>query len=254
MKSLRHTHTSGRFNVGASVYEHWLDAYMSGSDLITATEVDNNQRARCLLEPGWGATYGDKSPRDDCGIAWRRDVAEKLWAETMPLSRFRYQNDRGWTTGTTYGAFGAFVLEEARLGVGVMHTPHGMQTELRNSLRRDAKVRGDVGQAYVAITDAAEHHMAAIAKEHKLDALLLCADWNLDLRQTWVHEWFHQYTAGTGLHLNWRPPYPTRGTHGHEIIDAALFKGMKLIGGPKLRLRDASSDHTAWAEEFRLAA
>lgn len=242
MSVFRHVHSSSRFSVAPTVLEKYLDEYMADADLITITEIDKNSRARRLSERGWASVFGDKGPRDDCGIAWRTSLFTKVWAETLTLSTARYMNERGWEADTTEGAFA--VLEDSsgqRIVVGVAHMPHGMQTELRNN-----NPRSDVARAFIKISAAFRDRAAALAKRFGAKATMLVADWNLNIKAAWVRAWFRLYARG--FKTNWTRPFPRLGSHGDQIIDVALLHRIKLLNRPHLRRHDPSSDHTAWRE------
>lgn len=240
-----HINAAGRFDQSPQAFGDSLDHYRTLADVITVTEVDRNARARLLDSKTWAGIWGDRSPRDDCGITWNTHTARKVWAGTLPLSHRTYVNERGNRTGITAAAFAVLDHDGARVVWGSAHTPHGMQDELR----RD-RVRTDVGRAYVSITDAYLRRGLALAQTHAADAIVLSADMNLNLRAAWVRAWFAAYRIKARLHLNWRQPYPHRGTHGTELIDATLYRGLTLTAPPRLLPPAPGDDHTAYLEEF----
>lgn len=243
---IRHVHASGRFDQSVSAFEDGLRGYRAVSSLITVTEVDNDKRARELKAAGWDGVWGNLSPRDDCGISWLEKDWGRVWAGTLELSHRRYKNERGKITGRTAGAFA--VLDHASGKRGVIasaHTPHGMQAELQHD-----RVKTDVALAYVSITRAYRTRALALARRHDADFVILNADWNLNVRLAWVRAWFRTYRRGTGLRLNWTPPYPVRGTHGHELIDATLYRGLSLAAPSSIMSPNKDDDHVAYLNVF----
>lgn len=246
---VRHVHASGRFNQSPADFDRALNRFRrEKASVITVTEIDNDARAKMLDAPGWSSTYGDKGPRDDCGIAWQDAVWTKVFGNTLPLSHRTYVNERGDRTGVTAGAFAVLEHHNGRRVLwGSMHTDHGMQDELRQD-----RIRSDLALAYMSITRSFRGRAVSLAQERKADAMVLSADWNLNIRAAWVRAWFAAYRKGTGLRLNWQPPYPHRGTHGTELIDASLYRGLVLAKPSVVLAPDQGDDHTAFLNVFDL--
>lgn len=249
--TIDHIHASGRFDQSARLLESSLVSYRKKASVISVTEVDDNARARLLKDDDWGGVYGNKGPRDDCGLTWDKAVWEKVWAGTITVSPKTYVNDRGWKVDTTEAAY-AVLRHKATGQIGVfgsVHTPHGMQTELRAE-----KVRSDVALAYVSITRGFRREAQRLMRKYNATFQVLSGDWNLNVRQLWVRAWFATYMKSVGLKMNWKPPYPVRGTHGKEIIDASLYKGLTLLGKSVVLANQPGDDHTGFKNRFRLAA
>lgn len=248
-----HVHSSGRFDEKPAAFELALDRYRKHASVITVTEVDDNARARMLNTPGWKAVFGNKGPRDDCGIAWDTAVWEELWSGTVDVSDLTYINERGNRTGKTAAAYA--VLRHRATGIivvwSVVHTPHGMQPELRAR-----KIRSDVGRAYISITTGTKRVSKHLARLWAADAEALSGDWNLNIRLLWARMWLRAYATAARLQVNWTGDLPARGapgTHGGEVIDATLYRGLRLVSGPTILPRDPDDDHTAYAEKFEAA-
>lgn len=230
-----HTHGSGRFTVGAGLLGTWLDRQRVSSDLITYTEVDKNKRASELKAPGWEVVYGDKGPRDDCGIAWRSAVFTKVWAGTITLDAPSYRNKRGWMTDQAEAAYAVLELNTGkRVVVGVAHMPTSVggtriYSFAARSLRKNAQ---------------------ELSKKHRGDAIMLVADWNRNLRLAATRTYLRRYAPK--YRVTWNSSLPKRGTFGHEIIDFTLAHGLKVIRRPHLLAHSAVSDHTGYRETLAL--
>lgn len=248
MTVFSHVHASGRFDQSPGQFAEGLKAYRKISSIITVTEVDRNTRARMLASGEWAGVWGDKGPRDDCGITWDPAVWKKLWAGTVTVAKNRYRNERHVLADTTEAAYA--VLEHKETGkvivFGSLHTPHGMQDELRLN-----KVHTDVGLAYVAIAHGYLRHARRLGKKYNATAYALSADWNLNVRTLWVRGWFRTYGRALGLKLNWTGNLPSRGTHGKEIIDATLYKGMNMNKLPRVLPKSPGDDHVAYQQSFK---
>jgi len=244
-----HIHASGRFDQSPTLFKKGLDHYRKISSIITVTEVDRNTRAHYLTSDGWEGVWGDKGPRDDCGITWDKNVWEKVWANTKTVSRARYVNERHVLADTTEAAFAVLQHKESGKVVlfGSLHTPHGMQDELRSH-----NVHSDVAIAFVKITNGYRRWARFFAKRFNVDAVALSADWNLNIRVLWARTWLLRYARAGGYKLNWTGNYPTRGTHGKEIIDATLYKGMNMKHLPKILPTQPGDDHTGYVQAFNL--
>lgn len=248
MTVFSHVHASGRFNQSPSDFAKGLTGYRKVASVITVTEVDRNTRAKLLASEGWQGVWGDKGPRDDCGISWDPTVWSKIWADTVTLSHARYKNDRGDLADTTEAAFAVLKHKETGKVVlwGSLHTPHGMQEDLRNG------TKSDVAIAFISITRAYRRHSRKLEKQYDVDAVSLSADWNLNIRNEWANRYLTTYARVFKLKLNWTGNFPAWGTIGRQIIDATLYKGMNMKTLPKLLPRNAGDDHVAYKEAFNL--
>ena len=240
---------SGRFTQTPTQFAHQLAPYRAIASLIAGSEVDNPHRSRVLLVPGWGSVFGDISGRDDCFVTWDQTIWREVWADTKPLSHRTYIDERGHRTGITAGAFAVLDHRETgyRLVKGYAHTPHGMQDDLRSG-----HVRTDVGLAYLSITRSFRNRALHLQRRFDADGIDISADWNLNAANAWVRAWFHAYRHGTGLALNWRPPYPDRGTFGGMFVDATLYSRRTLsLSRPSTVLpRAQGDDHCAYENQM----
>lgn len=239
-------HSSGRFDEAAHAFRLAVLAYMAICQALSVTEVDRDARARELQPPGWNGTWGDKGPRDDCGIATEKAAFTLVHEETYTLSHRRYVNERGETADTTEAAFQVVRDRHGDLGLlGSIHTPHEHKV-LADQLRT-GHVHTDVALAYVDIVRGYFRRARELMHEHDIKYAALSGDWNLDFRQAWVRAWFAKnHPAWT---LNWDPKHlPAKGTHGHELIDATFLIGLHVVGQPRILARDPHDDHVAYVE------
>lgn len=241
---LEHDHLSGRYTATTREQEVAFDEIMSDeTDLLTTTEVDKNSRARCLREKGWWSVFGDKGPRDDCGIAGRRERLERLYGDTTVLSDLTYKTERGTQSSRTVGAFA--VVKDKRTGltgvVAVAHLPHGMQDEIRTG-----KIRSDVARAYRDIVRGLKREANRLARVWKAAWTMIVGDFNIDVKRLWVQAYLKR-TFPT-YKVNWTRPFPTAGTFGGRIIDLAMLRGLRVRRGPKIEPRHEGFDHRGFSE------
>lgn len=243
-ETFEHVHASGRFTATPAEEEAALDDYMRRADLLTTTEVDANLRARCLREPGFIGVFGNKGPRDDCGFAIRRSRFDLLEGGTKTLSPLRYMTEQGHLSDTTEGAYGVLKDKSTRL-VGVLvvvHMPHGMQDALRKGAVGD-----DVAKAYRDILRGAKHLANGLARNHQADWTMIVGDWNLNVKSVWVPVYLKaQFPT---YHVNFKRPFPHRGTFGSSLIDLAMLRGLLVVkGNPRILSHKVGFDHVGWAQ------
>lgn len=242
--SFRNTHCAGRFDQSVALFDGQVAEMQRDSDAVGVTEIDKNARARQLLSPGWNAIWGNKGPRDDCGITTSESKFKVLHEETYTCSHAQYINERHEKTDTTECAFQVVQdLETDEIVVlGEVHTPHGMGPELRAD-----RVRSDVARAYLDITRAYLRRARQLMRKYKAKYAALSGDWNLNFRFAWVRSWFRKNFAGWKMNWEYLGALPGSGTHGHEIIDGTLLKGLKPVKRKMLR-RIAGDDHNGYTE------
>jgi len=241
-----HDHLSGRFTVSAAQEEAAVDASMRVCDLFTTTEVSKPAQARALREPGWTAIFGNKGPRDDCGISIRNERFRLIEGGTATLSHLTYQTESFGVADTHEGAYA--VIEDKRsvfkhaVGVVVVaHLPHGMQDDIR--LNRPGS---DVAKAYRDIVRGARQLATDLRREHKANWTMIVADWNLNVKNAWVP--LYLKSQFPTYHLNWQRPYPKRGTFGNMIFDFALLRGIDNRRNPTILSRSPGFDHLGWRQ------
>jgi hypothetical protein len=122
-----------------------------------------------------------------------------------------------------------------------VHMPHGMQDEVRTN-----HIHSDVGRAYVAIEQGAEDLAKRLTSKHDANWTMIVGDWNLNIKSDWVRP--YMLRRFNGYTVNWHQPYPARGTFEKTIIDFALLRGIKIIGGPEILSRQPGFDHVGWRQ------
>ena len=242
-EALVHDHLSGRFTATHDQEEAALDAAMAHSHEVTTTEVSANVRARCLREPGWWAVFGDKGPRDDCGVAGRTDRLELLEGDTEVLSDLTYVTERGRQSARTVGAY-AVTRDHATGKVGVtvvVHMPHGMQDELRTG-----RIVSDVARAYRDIVKGTRRLANRLARKWEATWTMIVGDLNINIKRAWTRAYL--LAQFPNFRPNWSPPYPGAGTWGPLIIDVGLLRRIRVVSGPRVQPRHAGFDHHGFEE------
>lgn len=238
-------HCAGRFDQSVVAFDHQMDSMMDEAHAVGVTEIDKNARARHLNPPGWDGVWGDKGPRDDCGITTLKSKFRTIHEETYTTSHHTYVNERGHKTDTTEAAFK--VVEDTDSGelvlLGELHTPHGMGPQLRAD-----KVRSDVARAYVDISRGYLRRANQLMRKYKIKYAALSGDWNLNFRFAWVRAYFRQNFAGWQLNWNYLG-LPDHGTHGPEIIDGTLLRRLKPTHREMLK-RFTGDDHSGYLEHL----
>lgn len=253
MTEFNHIHCSSRFDRSAVSLESDVDDWRQQASIITLTEVNNDQRAVTLREKGWGYYNSPLGGgRDDGAICWDSEVWRRLNGHVVRLSRGSIAG-RGnplWACTAT--------LHHRNSGkkmlVAVTHFPaaHGATWAQRKVL-------------YLRGLKIWSTHVHAMQRRAKADGVLVCADWNLNLKDRWVFDLLH---SSMGLRSAWQnfptaggsriggpsAPAGAPGHSGHDrIIDGSLYQGLKVADGPHLMSRVSSSDHRPYRERFAFA-
>jgi hypothetical protein len=240
-----HDHQSGRFTASDAEEREMVNESLAHCDLFTTTEISKNSQARALRAPGFSSVFGNKGPRDDCGIAARRDRFRVIDKGTETLSERTYMTESFGMADTHEGAY--MVIEDKRaetksIGVVVVvHMPHGMQDDLR--LGRPGS---DVAKAYRSIMRGARRLATRLRRKYRSTWVMIVGDWNINVKAPWVNL-FLKGVFPT-YHVNFRPPYPARGTFGGLVIDFALLQGIDNPRNPLIGGVDPGFDHRGWRQ------
>jgi hypothetical protein len=260
-----HIHCSSRFDRSAQSLDFDLETWRQSSSLITLTEVDNDQRAAQMRAVGWGyynvvgGSYGD-----DCGMCWDTDVWKRLSGTTLKMSG-NYERAISHNHVAIYSI--TCVLQSVRTGhkllVSCSHFP--AHVEGQGGFRTDLAQWQSRKLAYMAALTSWSTHVKAQRALQNIDATLIVADWNLNLKAQWFRQilmghWGNEYdiawrnmpTAGGTVHGG-TTSSPGQ-THVDHIIDGSLFNGLDITGGPTLMGRVSSSDHRPYTEKFQFAS
>lgn len=247
MKNFTHVHSSSRFDRSVGSLEKAIETYIEEGSLVTFTEVAFPWRERALVEvPRWGYILGDKSMRDDCGIIYDKTVWRKVSGYTKVVLQPMFWKANGEKVEPTGAAFAVLEHKETgnRLLVTVCHLPAG--------------VEGPSGLAGLPNRVAAwrEAHRNwnkewnRLAKEQHVDAILVTADWNLNIKRKVLLPLFKAIHPGMTLVFKYKH-IPAGGTHGKRWIDFSFIRGkLKVVKYPQLLKDDASSDHRPFAETY----
>jgi len=225
---------------------------MAHSSLITLTEISRDWRSATLREKGWGhfnASAGGGA--DDCGIAWRTDTWHRKDAFARRLSTMRFPTVPGYRPIVpTYAATALLkhVSSDKTLLVSCAHMPAHIEGHFRYPGTEQWRARK---RAYTSAVDGWSTMVLNQSRRHKPDAVLVVADWNLNLKYHWVREYFHDHWKKAGLKGAWQH-FPTGGTHGNRIIDGSYIDGLEVTDGPELLGVVRSSDHRPYRETLKL--
>lgn len=225
---------------------------MAHSSLITVTEVTNNNRSAKLAEKGWryfNAKDDQGRDADNCAIAWRTDTWHRRTGKILRLSNNTFDRTFGLQNLYIYAC--TVVLTHAngqRLLVSVAHPPAhiegpgGFKTTTQGWLARK--------NAYLSALKNWSRHVSDMQRKQQVDATLIVADWNLNLKDNWVRALLKEHWGD--YKLSWKH-FPTEGGSlgGQRIIDGSLYRGMSTDGA-ELMARSASSDHRPFRETFDL--
>jgi hypothetical protein len=229
-----------------------IDNWREISSLITLTEVATANRAQSLREKGWGywnaTAQGGRA--DDAGICWDKSVwrEKQHWVRKL-YGRFQSTNQvlSGlWATSA--------LLQHTDSGhlllVSCSHMPHDVEG------KGGFKTVGDGWrarkEAYQSAMKAWSTHIQDLNRRKKPDALIVCGDWNINLKDNWFRSYMLNHWKPLDLKLAWKH-FPTEGGSlgGNRIIDGTWYHGMSTDGA-ELMPRSASSDHRPYKERFTL--
>ena len=268
LPTFRHIHCSSRFDRSPESLESDLDGWMDHCSLITLTEVTNDRRAARLQEKGWAyynARDGIGKDADNCAIAWRKDTWKRQSGTVLRLSSNTF--DRVYGMQNLYIWAATVVLIHVNTGhkvlVSVSHPPAHIEGA------GGFKTYGDGWQArkraYLTALTNWSTHVKDMERKRKVDATLIVADWNVNLKTMWFRAllrqhwgpkytiaWKNMPTSGGSLHGGPTAPDGSPGQGHHDrIIDGTLYRGVKIADGPNLMSRVRSSDHRPYNETFR---
>lgn len=266
LPEFHHIHCSSRYDRSPASLEYDLDNWMASCDLITVTEVTNNQRAARLREKGWGY-YNAKAgaDADNCAIAWETATWHRVSGKVIRLSSNTFDRLNGMHNIYVWAA--TVVLRHAKTGhkllVSCSHMPSHIEgaggfnhTDLGWQARKQAFMTG--------LTNWSTH-VKDQSKKQNIDAQLIVADWNVNLKADWVRQllgnhWGADYeiawkvmpTSGGALHGGPQAPAGSPGQGQHDsIIDGSLYSGLSVTKGPSQMARVSSSDHRPYTERFK---
>lgn len=266
-----HIHCSSRFDRSAVSLEGDLDDWMKLADIITLTEVNKDQRASRAKEKGWSYFNAKKDHgQDECAVLWKDSEYVRKHAMIRKLNNERFYRLNGKPALPIFSA--SVVLRHApsghRLLVSVCHFPEFMEGQRYRTIDDHWKARR---AAYLSALRNWASHVNALDERNKCDAVLVSADWNIDLKHEWFTDDLMKLFGDKKYNLAWTAGdsgFPTsggsmpgggqapdgapgKGDHDH-ILDGSLINGLAVIGGPHLMDRVRSSDHRPVRQTLRL--
>jgi hypothetical protein len=243
MPTIRHRHSSSRYDRPASSLAAQVKQFTSSSaNLCTFTEVNNDRRAATLKAAGWQTVRGRESQpgqAQECAIMVRtqhfRVVAwgsKKVTEVTWSFGKAPMQQWAVWC-----------VLDPGKVFVSVLHCPSGV--EGGKAWSPDPADADNVKAWKAGVKGWGDWTWKTVRPKYKTQKHMLVADWNLNLREAWCREQIDSRLPEP-LRCQWRTPYPKDGTHGSRLIDGtwADFGG----GDSFLVKDDASSDHRPYGD------
>jgi len=235
-----HVHASGRFDRSPDSLEAALDNYVYNehADLITLTEISSKARSAKLLEKGWGHVQSPAGGRkSDSAIMYKQDTWTHLYTDYSLI----VEGD-GKGILPVWAAIGVFKHKATGnvVVVSSSHMPRSVEGATGFSKSEAGRVR-----AAIAGANRLRNTNNKLKKSEGADAVIMAADWNMNIKREWVRKWFKQFFPY--YEVNWQGKLPERGTLGKRIIDIALIKGLTVINRQILAHR-SSSDHTAYKE------
>lgn len=237
---VRHIHSSSRFDRSALSLVRAVAYYILFADLLTFTEVANDRRAQALRALGWRRIQMIGKPGvDECAVMFLRLKWRYVTHNVTLLSQQKLANGR-WLYALTVEL--EHRRTKQRLLVSVTHLPAHIQGPGR--IEQDAQ-----GRIYTAAVKT-WHNFLMVSRRPGL-SIMAVADWNLDVRLSWVREWLTRMFIG--LRSSWGArsrPLPEDGTHGSRLIDDTR-SNMTLYRIDLLR-DDDSSDHRPYREVLLL--
>jgi len=266
LPSFRHIHCSSRFDRSPESLDFDIQVWMESCSLLTLTEVTNNSRAQQMRATGW--TYYNSSKgndADNCGIAWRNDTWKRKTGTVLRLSSNTFDRVNGRHNLYIWAATVVLVHKDSghKVLVSVSHPP--AHVEGPGGFKTVGEGWAARKRAYLTALTNWHSHVADMERKQHVDATLIIADWNVNLKAQWFRDllkqkWGKQYiiawkdmpTSGGALAGGPNAPDDSPGKGHHDrIIDGTLYRGLKIANGPNLMPRVRSSDHRPYNETFR---
>lgn len=240
-------HSSGRFDRSVAVWRASLSRLRKLGSVVTGTEAAGRSRsvfASALGRVGWDYAHLSGAAVGECYASWDGTVLEPA---AHPFAR--KLTDMTWTRAPEFGGAKAAKVHalvvplRTRTRGGRMYVLVVVHWPLDNTEQRAAVWR-DVCEGIRDLQRDLE------ARWPDADVVVV-GDVNKNLRQ-------HNEAAQVRQRLewamhtvvSWRPPFPSAGTHGSQLIDMA-FARAGVIRACELVADDASSDHRPFRYRLR---
>jgi hypothetical protein len=266
LPTFKHIHCSSRYDRSAASLDADISVWQQSADLITMTEVSDDNRAAQMRASGWAyyATPGGNSGADS-GLCWEIATWNVVSKKSLKMSGLY---DR--LNGRTVAIWSAtVVLRHVKSGhkllVSVSHMP--AHVEGTNGFNSDLEGWAARKRAFMTALGIWSTHVKDQVNSQKLDAVLVVADWNVNLKAQWFRQilhdhwgsdyqsaWMHMPTSGGVVPGGAGAPAGSPGQGHHDrIIDGSLYDGLEITAGPNLMSRVQSSDHRPFNESFKFA-
>jgi hypothetical protein len=267
--SFNHIHCSSRFDRSIASLESDLDNWMDQASVITLTEIATGGRASAMREKGWDSYNARSTPAAaECGIAWRRENWKAQWQGVRKLHTQHWIWKERRTLSRIYLHAPAVVIRNTesghRLLVTVAHMVNGIDGSNPgfSTVGYGWESRKNV---FIDCNKTWSRWVHSLIRQKRPDAVLVCADWNVSLKETWFRQflkthwgqefkqaWVRFPTEGASLHGGPVAPLGAPGVSNHDrIIDGTLYTGLKVSREPNLMATVRSSDHRPYKEGFR---
>ena len=218
-----------RYDRGAKPLVDDLATHRAWARIIGLTEVQ--ERRELLHLDGWGV-----HAVGDCATTWNTAPVASVRRDRVVWDGSYRTKDGRHITRTASPLVIITDRDGSRTVVITAHAPATVEGEWKSPSAR-AKAHRQLARA---LAKAANEAMV----EHRCDAAIILADWNLDHRLLWVRAWWALRFP------RWTVVAPNLGTHGRRTIDYALVRGLDARMVRRQALTRAS-DHRA--VRFRLA-
>jgi hypothetical protein len=223
-----------------------------------------------MREKGWSYFNAKHSQgQDDVGICWKAEDWKRVSGAVRRISDGTFERMVGHQANPLYSA--TVVVRNVHSGhkllVSVTHMPAHVQgaSDFANIRDEPAAVWEKRKLAYQSGLKNWSTHVKDQERRNHIDACLVVADWNVNLKLDWVRQllanrWGPKYnqawkrfpTAGGSLTGGAVAPLGAPGKGYHDrIIDGSLYHGLKVVFEPNLLARVQSSDHRPYQETFR---
>lgn len=255
---IEHVHSSSLYSTSASAFASDVAGFRAaGADLLTFTEVGNKRRAKSLNTvaadgAAWQGVWGES------GISWSTDrfrletsssavVSRKKWAASTKKKR---------TPNAEFVVLSDQVTGK-RILVTTLHLPAGVENcagtgwEKRTPYRARVKAHKHAMKGWVAGTNA-------VRASHRVDAVIVAADWNVNLNKKWVRKVVTKKHF-KGYKLTVKKPFnqhtlTERATcaNSKRHIDATLVWNAKVTSRARVLPPVKSSDHLPYTNTIRV--
>lgn len=250
MKTFNHIHSSSRYDRSPDTLFQAAKRYNTLAALVTYTEVEFEKREQAVRNANgknFGLVTGDKSNRNDCGIAYSKDRFKLVHSENYKTTNKVYARKGGSKTAPVYATYAVLedMLVHKLFVVCVVHLPASVEGDMVAGRKTPRVV------AWLSAYRSSVKQANKLRKRFKAKGVLYIADFNLNFKRPQVRKLVDKLSKSYGL--TWKSFSIRGGTHGNRLIDATLKKGkIKVVKAPRLMKDDNSSDHRPYIETLAL--